>query len=265
MPRFEFTIVGNMMTKTHVPQNKRSTRGSLSRATFGAVVLSALLVGCSGNGLESSPGSTSDPSIEQPTTEESSESTPSPTDSPTATSDTSDPDSSQSSSTTTPSAESTPTGSTESGSPEQDATSLCHADDLNVGTRVPEGSGAAGSRYVLLTFQNASSSTCYLDGHPGVSFVGNDDGTQLGEPASHMSSDTTRVELEPEETTTALVRIGNAGNYDPKECAPTTADGFRVYPPDSKVSVFVPFEVQACQQELDQGPQMSVSAVGRSN
>src|SRR5699024_11934930 len=43
------------------------------------------------------------------------------------------------------------------------------------------------------------------------------------------------------------------------------ADGFRVYPPASKVSVFVPFEVQACQQKLDQGPQMSVSAVGRSN
>src|SRR5699024_11758528 len=125
-----------------------------------------------GNGLESSPGSTSDPSIEQPTTDESSESTPSPTDSPTATSDTSDPDSSQSSSTTTPSADSTPTGSTESGSPEQDATSLCHADEINLSTRMPEGSGSAGCRYVLLTFQNTSSSTCYLDDPPRVSIVG---------------------------------------------------------------------------------------------
>lgn len=254
-----------MMTKTRVPQTRRSTPGSLSRAAFGAVVLSLLLVGCSGNGLESSPGSSSDPSIEKPTATESSESSPTPSDSATAGSDTSDPDSSDSSSGTTPPAESAPAGSGESDSAGRDAASLCHADDLNVGTRVPKGSGAAGSHYVLLTFQNASSATCYLDGHPGVSFVGNDDGTQLGQPASHMSSDTPRVVLKPEETTTALVRIGNAGNYDPKECAPTTADGFRVYPPDSRVSVFVPFEVQACQQDLDQGPQLSVSAVGHSN
>lgn len=98
-----------------------------------------------------------------------------------------------------------------------------------------------------------------------MSFVGKGNGTQLGDPAQRMSSSTKRVVLKPGGTTTALVRIGEAGNYDAKECAPTTADGLRVYPPGSRTSVYVPFKVEACQRSLESGPQMSVSAVGRSH
>lgn len=133
-----------------------------------------------------------------------------------------------------------------------------------MGTRIPDGSGAAGTQYVLLTFRNTASSTCVLDGHPGVSFVGKGNGTQLGTPAQRMSSSTKRVVLKPGNTTTALLGISEAGNYDAKQCAPTTADGLRVYPPDSKTAVFVKFKTQACQRSLESGSQLSVSAVGNS-
>src|SRR5699024_5827056 len=116
-PRFEVTSVGVMMTKKREPQNQQSTRGSRSLATLGALVLSAVLVGSSRHGVETSPGSSSDPSIEQPTSEESTDSTPSPSESSTATSGASDPDSPTSSSATTQPPTPTPTVSTDSGSP----------------------------------------------------------------------------------------------------------------------------------------------------
>lgn len=97
-----------------------------------------------------------------------------------------------------------------------------------------------------------------------MSFVGKGNGTQLGTPAQRMSSSTKRVQLKPGGATTALLRIGEADNYDAKQCAPTTADGLRVYPPGSRTSVFVRFKIEACQRSLESGSQMSVSAVGRS-
>lgn len=131
--------------------------------------------------------------------------------------------------------------------------------------KASEGGGAAGSNYVLLTFKNRSGSTCTLYGYPGVSFVGKDNGTQLGVPAVRNRSGTpTNVKLVSGATTTALLQIANAGNYDAKQCAPTTADGFRVYPPGSRTSAYVAFPAQACQRDPGSSKQLSVSPVGTS-
>jgi Protein of unknown function (DUF4232) len=139
--------------------------------------------------------------------------------------------------------------------------SMCGPGDLAVGLRTPRGGGTAGSQYELLTFRNTSTSTCTMNGHPGVSFVGMGNGTQLGAPAARTGAIHT-VRLAPGMTATALLQVVDAGNYDPAQCAPTTSDGLRVYPPDWRVSVFVPFRTQACQRDPGTSPQLTVSAVG---
>ncbi len=114
-----------------------------------------------------------------------------------------------------------------------------------------------------MSFTNHSGSSCALYGYPGVSFVGDGNGTQLGAAARRSSDGKERtVDLGAGETTTALLQIANAGNFDAKSCAPTTSDGFRVYPPASKTSAYVSYKTQACQRSGAR--QLSVSPVGTS-
>ncbi len=141
----------------------------------------------------------------------------------------------------------------------------CTAAGLAVGVRSSAGGAAAGSNYVLLTYRNTSSASCVLTGFPGVSFVGHGNGTQLGDPAvRNRTNRANPVRVAPGATTTSLLQIANAGNYDAKECAPTTADGFRVYPPGSRAAVYVAFGVAACQRSTASNPQLTVSPVGTS-
>jgi hypothetical protein len=133
------------------------------------------------------------------------------------------------------------------------AVTKCGLGDLNIGVRVPVGGGAAGSQYVLLTFTNKSSQACTIYGYAGVSFVGHQDGTQLGKPAVRdRSRAPATVRLASGSTKSELLQIADAGNFDPKQCQPTTSDGFRVYPPDSYTAAYVPFKTAACQGKVAQ-------------
>jgi len=141
--------------------------------------------------------------------------------------------------------------------------SRCRSDQLQVGVRRSEGGAAAGSDYVLLTFRSTAGTTCVLTGFPGVSFVGHGDGTQLGVPAVRNRSTASRpVRLAPGRTTTSLLQVVAAGNYSAERCAPTTSDGFRVYPPGSHASLYVAYPTQACQRDPGSSPQVVVSPVG---
>lgn len=141
----------------------------------------------------------------------------------------------------------------------------CTVATLQVGIRAAEGGGAAGSNYVLLTYRNTGTGSCLLAGFPGVSFVGHGNGTQLGDPAvRNRSAASSPVRLAAGSTTTSLLQITNAGNYDARQCAPTTADGFRVYPPGSRAAVYIHFPVSACQRNTTGSPQLYVSPVGTS-
>lgn len=227
------------------------------------MIVATVTAGCSNGLVTSSPGA--DPSVTSPSAVSPSvgavTSTTAPSSSPSAPSTSASRSSEPSTKPTAGDQTTTPYGG--SASAGSRATSVCTLADLNVGVRASEGGGAAGSNYVLLTFRNKSRSTCTLYGYPGVSFVGMKNGSQLGVPAVRNRSVTPMtVRLAAGTTTTALLRIVNAGDYDPKSCAPTTSDGFRVYPPASKTSAYVPFQTQACQRDPGNSKQLTVSPVG---
>ncbi|WP_314148160.1 DUF4232 domain-containing protein [uncultured Leifsonia sp.] len=108
------------------------------------------------------------------------------------------------------------------------------------GTIGKGGGGAAGSVEVTLVLTNNGTAKCSLQGWPGVSFVGDGNGTQLGAPAQFdRSTPHPTVVLQPGGSAQAPLKIGNAQNYDAADCKPKPADGFRVYPPGSTESLFV--------------------------
>lgn len=164
----------------------------------------------------------------------------SPTSSPTSTSGTS---TSSSSSTTSPSSP-RPTGTSSSAPIE----GQCDTGSLT-GSIQPGQGGAAGSVEVTLVLTNGGSTECSLQGWPGVSFVGDGNGTQLGAPADFdRSSPHPTVTLKPGGTAQAPLKIVQALNYSQSDCNPKQADGFRVYPPGSTESLFVKdADVTACQ------------------
>jgi len=110
------------------------------------------------------------------------------------------------------------------------------------------GGGAAGSVEVTLVLTNNGSTECALQGWPGVSFVGDGNGTQLGKAADFdRTTAHPTVTLAPGGTAQAPLKITQALNYPTADCTPQQADGFRVYPPGSKESLFVKdADVTAC-------------------
>ena len=134
------------------------------------------------------------------------------------------------SATPTPTATSTPDAAT------------CTVDELTLS--LGQSDGGTGSTVVPIIFANSGTRDCELEGFPGVSLVGDENGTQLGAAAAEDDSVPIEVfTLAPGDTVQALVTVTNAGNYD--TCGSETADGFRVYPPHSFEAVFVPTSAYA--------------------
>jgi hypothetical protein len=107
----------------------------------------------------------------------------------------------------------------------------CPASSLAVWVNVDAGSGAAGSVYYPLEFTNVSSSTCYLDGFPGVSAI-RANGTQLGSAAARDNTEPARiVNVAPGQTAHATLRYGSA-EVATSGCKPAAAAFIKVFPPD---------------------------------
>jgi hypothetical protein len=118
-------------------------------------------------------------------------------------------------------------------------TSRCTADNLVGSLSTGDGAGA-GSTFPYLVLKNTSAHACQLQGWPGVSFVGGDDGTQLGAAATlDRSSPHATVTLLPNGHAHAPLKIAQALNYDAATCKPAKADGLRVYVPGETHSIFV--------------------------
>ena len=109
------------------------------------------------------------------------------------------------------------------------------------------GGGYAGGYGYTLEFTNLSGHACTLRGYPGVSAVSLS-GLQLGSPAGRETLKKPMVRLAKGATATAVLLIGDAGNYG-NRCFPlTTAAGLRVYPPNQTRSKVIPYPFTACGQ-----------------
>ncbi len=124
-------------------------------------------------------------------------------------------------------------------------TPSCATSNLAVSIAPAPGGGAAGSYYYVLTFKNVSGHACELRGYPGVSAVR--DGHQSGSAASR---DTTvpvgTVTLAPQASAHSMLRIANVGAYPREMCGQVTATSIKVYPPNQKAAVYLPYRFGAC-------------------
>ncbi|MFF0749523.1 DUF4232 domain-containing protein [Streptomyces sp. NPDC004267] len=133
---------------------------------------------------------------------------------------------------------SSPAG-TSGGAPKECATS-----QLSAALTTPE--PAAGSIYATLVFTNRSTVTCTMTGYPGVSYVAKN-GVQSGNAAVREPGTTATVTLHPGGRAKAALRDANGvSGYDPAQCALSPAEGLRIYPPDQKAALFVPWKTEHC-------------------
>jgi uncharacterized protein DUF4232 len=118
----------------------------------------------------------------------------------------------------------------------------CRQGGASLRVSLGESDGAAGSIFVPIKFRNLTSHSCYLDGHPGVSYVGARGG-QIGHPA--IRTDSARyVVLKPGGTATATLRVVQYLNFP--NCNVARVNGLRIYPPGSTGSDFIAWAGKTC-------------------
>lgn len=106
--------------------------------------------------------------------------------------------------------------------------------------------GTAGSRIGDLRLTNTSRGSCWTRGHPGVSYVGFGNGTQIGHAATWIAGSVRAINLAPKQHADAPIRMVNVQNYPASVCRPTPVDGLRVYVPGSRLAKFIPFRTTGC-------------------
>lgn len=126
------------------------------------------------------------------------------------------------------------------------STPACRTRDLAASINT-KGGGTAGSLYVRLVLRNVSGRVCHTGGFPGVSYVGDGNGTQIGAPADWVGRAQLRMlVVQPNGRLVATLREIDAFNYSPRVCRPRTTDGLRVYPPNQTTSSFVAQRTNGC-------------------
>jgi hypothetical protein len=126
------------------------------------------------------------------------------------------------------------------------------------------GAGDAGmsQQHTVLRFTNVGSRSCVIVGFPGVSYVAGDKGTQVGAPARRVGRIGPQVTLTPGEVASTVVSSVSVGVFDPATCRPTPVRGYRIYPPDSTASMFIPLPagVRGC-AGTSPDPQLTVVTI----
>ncbi|MGT2427445.1 DUF4232 domain-containing protein [Amnibacterium kyonggiense] len=108
------------------------------------------------------------------------------------------------------------------------------------GVLVSDGGGAAGHVQDAVELTNTGTRSCTLQGWPGVSFVGHHDGTRIGAAADqNRRTSHPTVTIAARRSLIAPLLIAQALDYPTSVCKPVAADGFRVYPPGERYSLFV--------------------------
>ncbi len=124
------------------------------------------------------------------------------------------------------------------------AGSACATSQLSVAQVNP--SVGAGQYYSTLVFTNTSSTSCTLVGYPGVSYVVAN-GVQSGNPAVRSGAAATPVTLAPGGKADSVLHDSNGiSGYTPQQCQLTAAQGLRIYPPNNKAALFLPWKTSHC-------------------
>lgn len=112
--------------------------------------------------------------------------------------------------------------------------------DTGIGVGVYPTDAGAGSLYYRVLFTNTSGSSCVLRGTPGVSVVGDGNGTQLGQPATAVQSGVRTVTLADGDSVAAVLKVTNIGTDGGplSGCTVKKGDGYRIYPPHSRRAFF---------------------------
>lgn len=114
----------------------------------------------------------------------------------------------------------------------------------------------------VLRFTNVATHSCVIVGFPGVSYVGNHDGTQVGAPAQRDGGIGRQVTLKPGQVASTVITSVDPGVFDPGACQPTPVDGYRIYAPDDTAAMFIalPGQNQGC-AGTSTSPQLTVVSI----
>jgi hypothetical protein len=142
----------------------------------------------------------------------------------------------------------TPTGTAPISTPSPGTrTTICTTSQLaaSIGQRdnngdQPGAGGGMSQQRLSIILTNTSTTPCTIQGVPGLSVVGHGNGTQIG-PAATLDRGTPHptVTLQHGAAAQAYFVAVVAAAFDVSQCKPIKADGFRIYPPGSKTSLFV--------------------------
>jgi hypothetical protein len=175
------------------------------------------------------------------------------------------PSSSASPAATASSSPSTPDSSSGTGAPAPGPATnngLCKAADVSLS--LGQGDAGAGSSYRPLNIKNTSGKPCTIQGFPGVSYVGGDNGQQIGPPAFRSGEKGAAVKLSPGQSAAADIQFVQVQNFDPAVCKPTPVKGLRVYLPQETASNFIADPGTGCAGGNLPGNQLSVKTVHRA-
>ncbi|WP_328605674.1 DUF4232 domain-containing protein [Amycolatopsis sp. NBC_00345] len=177
----------------------------------------------------------------------------------------SEPSSSASPATTASSSPSTPGSSSGTPAPNPGPApdnGLCKAGDVSLS--LGQGDAGAGSSYRPLDIKNTSGKPCTIQGFPGISYVGGENGQQIGPPAFRAGEKGEAIKLNPGQSAAADIQFVNVQNFDPATCKPTPVKGLRVYLPQETASKFLADPGTGCAAAKLPGDQLSVKTVHRA-
>lgn len=125
------------------------------------------------------------------------------------------------------------------------APALCTAASLK-GSLDDNGGGAAGLISMKLVLTNKSTTTCILNGYPGVSLVKTGSTQPIGAPAQRDASAPSKgpISLAPGKSASAVLNYTQAENYP--ACQRVQAEDIMVYPPSAYDRLVLAHPLTAC-------------------
>lgn len=136
---------------------------------------------------------------------------------------------------------------------------VCDYGQLYISAAVADGAGAAGSRYITLTFTNTGGSDCAMSGYPSVHYV-DASNHQVGASAAHATEwSASGTVLGSNQSVSATLRETRAQLFG-ESCQAQPSAGYSVQAPGASQALVLNFPAEACSNS--QISQLSVGAVG---